>query len=267
MKKQEDSQIANSQQESSRLWIYAIIDSNDTTNASLKELEGISPVYNIPYKDIGAVAGNFYEGQIHDMKDYVLKHEEIVEKLMEYFTVLPMKFQTVLMKRENVLSMMEEYYSDFKENLCRLRNKVEFGIKALWLPDKIKGYVISASCKKRGGGTKITGSSPAKRFMKKKFEEYRTEKAFNEEAEKHITVIDNYFKELVVEKRLRRLQTEKLLLNASYLIEKRRENDFRQAFNRLKCSHDDLEYQLSGPWPPYNFIVLRERGHGLLNKL
>ena len=85
------------------------------------------------------------------------------------------------------------------------------------------------------------------------------EEALQEEAARYITVVDNHFKGLIAEKKLRKLPTENLLLNASYLVEKTKQNDFKQTFARLRGLQGDLEYQFTGPWPPYNFIVLNKR--------
>ncbi len=82
---------------------------------------------------------------------------------------------------------------------------------------------------------------------------------FQEEANRCIAVVDDYFNKIAVEKKLKRLQTESLLLNASYLVDKDRQNEFKQAFEQLKNAPSDLKFLFSGPWPCYNFINLTKR--------
>ena len=112
-----------------RIYAYAVIDSNSKITAPINGLEGIG-VYNIPYRDIGIVVS---EGeQIQDItQEHILKHEEVVEKLMEDFTVLPMRFHTLFNQEKDALLMMKEYCGDFRENLDRLRNKKEFGVRVI----------------------------------------------------------------------------------------------------------------------------------------
>jgi hypothetical protein len=50
-------------------------------------------------------------------------------------------------------------------------------------------------------------------------------------------------------------------------VDKEKSGDFKKAFGELKGSGGDLKYMLSGPWPAYNFIVLRHAGDGEFGSL
>jgi len=249
-----------------KIYTYAIIDSNDKIDESTNGLEG-APLYNIPYGNIGVVASNLHpHTQLLRRKatkylgvgvnpGYVLKHEEVVERLMENFTVLPVRFLTAFDRKEDVLSMMKDYYSDFRKNLDRLRNKVEFGIKVIWPGDTIRKRIINAFSKSNANEP-MSGNSPGKSFMKEKFEKYKIGKQFEKEADRCIAVVDNFFSEIATEKKLERLKSKNLLLTAFYLVKKERQSDFKEAFKRLRSTPSNLKYLFSGPWPPYNFIIL-----------
>ena len=92
--------------------------------------------------------------------------------------------------------------------------------------------------------------------MKEKFEKYKIDKEFKEEADKCITIIDDFFNRFVSEKRLEKLKTDNLLLDAAYLVDKEKQGDFKKAYEELKASPCDLQYLFSGPWPAYNFVTL-----------
>ncbi len=240
-----------------RIYTYGIIDSNASIVGPISGLEGVG-VYNLSYRDIGAVASKLIN-QIKEInREDVLKHEEVVERLMESFTVLPVRFSTTFNQEEEVLVMLKEYYQDFKENLERLCNKVEFGIRVIWPSETIKNRIIEAS-KKLNADVTIADNSPGKSFVKQKFEKYKIDKEFAEEASRCITVVDDYFNRIAGEKKLQKLASEELLLNAAYLVEKEKQNEFKQAFEQLKSAPSDLKYLFSGPWPPYNFINLNKK--------
>jgi D-mannonate dehydratase len=240
-----------------RIYVYAIIDSNEKISESIGGLEGAT-IYNISYQDIGAVVSNLIE-QIKEInKERILKHEEVVEKLTESFTVLPVKFLTTFNQEEEVLVMLKEYYNDFKENLNRLRNKVEFGIKVIWEASTIRNRIIDAY-KKSNLGIAVMDGSSAKSFVKEKFQNYKVDKEFEEEANRCIALIDDFFSRFAAEKKLAKLKTDNLLLSAFYLIEKDRQQDFKEAFERSKRTPGDLKFLCSGPWPPYNFINLNKK--------
>lgn len=234
------------------IYTYAIIDSNGEISDTITGLEG-ARLYSISYRDIGIVVSEPSE-QIQDItKEHILKHEEVVEKMMEDFTVLPVKFPTLFKRKEDILLMAKEYYTDFKENLHRLHNKVEFGIKVIWPADIIRKRIIDAYAKDNANVI-MSGNSPGKSFVKGKFEEYRVDKEFEEEAKRCVAAVDDVFSRFAIEKKLEKLKSENLLLNAYYLLEKEKQSDFKKEFERARVTEGDLKYLLSGPWPPYNFI-------------
>ena len=240
------------------IYTYAIIDSNSKISSSINGLGG-AVVYNIPYRDIGIVVSE--SEHVQDIaQEHILKHEEVVEKLMEDFTVLPMRFHTLFNQEKDALLMMKEYCGDFRENLDRLRNKKEFGVRVIW-PGDIKRKRIIDAYKKSNASAAMPDSSSVKSFVKEKFEEYKIDKEFEEEADKYIALIDNFFSRWACEKKIEKLKSENLLLNAFYLVEKEKEGDFKEAFERARdiCICGDLKYLFSGPWPPYNFISLTKK--------
>ena len=240
------------------IYTYAIIDSNSKISSSINGLGG-AVVYNIPYRNIGIVVSE--SEHVQDIaQEHILKHEEVVEKLMEDFTVLPMRFHTLFNREKDALLMMKEYCGDFRENLDRLRNKKEFGVRVIW-PGDIKRNRIIDAYKKSNASAAMPDSSSVKSFVKEKFEEYKIDKEFEEEADKYIALIDNFFSRWACEKKIEKLKSENLLLNAFYLVEKEKEEDFKEAFERARdiCICGDLKYLFSGPWPPYNFISLTKK--------
>lgn len=250
--------VCEATRDMTKIYTYGIVDSNNAIADPIKGLGG-AEVYNIPYLDIGILASNVHEKVKNANPKHVLEHEEVVEKLMENFTILPMRFCTIFDKRENVLSMMKEYYADFKENLDNLRNKVEFGIKVIWPGDMVKKR-ISDMCNKNSHIVSAV-NSPGKTFINEKYRTYKIDKEFEKEADRCIAAIDNFFRSAVIEKKYEKLESNNLLLSASYLVEKGNQDDFKQAFERLtKSVNADFKYLFSGPWPPYNFINLKKKG-------
>jgi len=244
-----------------KLYLYGIIDSSDQIKESIYGLEGAG-VYNIPFCDIGVVVSEICQPLQDITEDAVLEHEAVVEKLMADFTVLPVRFQTIVDSRDNLHSMMHSYYKDFKDNMGRLYNKLEFGIKVIWRAEKIKENIIKTLEKDEQKNLE-SDSSQGKKFMTEKFEKYKIDKEFQIKADKLIKAMDIFFSKFAAEKKLGRLKTENLLMDAVYLVEKDKKGDFREAFEYVKSARPDLKYLFSGPWPAYNFVVLSKKS-GLL---
>ncbi|MEI6297554.1 MAG: GvpL/GvpF family gas vesicle protein, partial [bacterium] len=133
-----------------KLYAYAIIDSNSGTEEPLIGLDGVS-VYTIPYRGIGIVVSDLEAHFEIKTEESILKHEEVVEALMEKFTVLPMRLYTVFSGKEEMLLKMKDHYEDFIKNMDRVYNKCEFGIKVIWAGNVIKKRIAIAH-KPKGNG-------------------------------------------------------------------------------------------------------------------
>ena len=242
--------------DSTKIYVYAIIDSDTLADESSLIGFNDNPVYCIPFSEIAAVVCNF-SSEIKDVKAGVVQHEKTVEKLMGSYTVLPMRFNTVFKNNENVISTIEKFYDDFKNNLKRLRGKAEFGIKVLWQADKIKENIVNGYDENEN--VALSGNSAAKEYLKKKYKAYKIDKIFKEKADEYISKIDKYFSDITIEKKLQKLQTDKLLVNAAYLVDKSQKDKILKIFKQLKEDINDLEFLFSGPWPAYNFIKMTKK--------
>jgi len=240
-----------------KLYLYGIIDSSSMIPEPICGLEA-SSVYNIPYCDIGAVVSEINQPVQAVSKRLVLEHEAVTEKLMEKFTVLPFRLLTILDGRENVLSMMGDYYGDFRGNLDGLRGKVEFGIKVIWPADKVKSRIIDA-CGTKNRNAHLLDDSVERRFVREKFEEHKIDRALREKADGYIHAMDVFLGKFAAAKRLETLRTENLLLSAVYLVTKDNQDNFREAFEHIRTARKDFKYLFSGPWPPYHFVTLRRK--------
>ena len=119
------------------LYIYAVMDSERELEAPLLGLDGL-PVGIIACGGMSAAFSNFERAGGRLNPDDALVHEAVVEKLMTIGTVLPFRFGTLFASQKDVLIMMVEHVTEFRENLARLRHKVEFSLKVLWPAESVE---------------------------------------------------------------------------------------------------------------------------------
>jgi hypothetical protein len=60
-------------------------------------------------------------------------------------------------------------------------------------------------------------------------------------------------KDVVREEQITIEPTQRLVLSASYLVERARLTDYRRELGRLQAERTNLHFLSSGPWPPYTF--------------
>ena len=114
-------------------------------------------IYFTPFKDINAVVSDVSEENfsqqtidknIKNMK-WVAEngqiHEKVTDSVMEKTTIIPMKFCTIFKTQENVKSMMEEKYADFKFNLKNLKGRAELGVKVYFDSAPLKQKILEES--------------------------------------------------------------------------------------------------------------------------
>ncbi len=239
------------------VYVYCIIDSNTLDkNFNLIGIEG-HEVFILPLNGLGMIVSNF-RTQKNDDQSYIKRcamlHEKITESLMEKYTVLPVKFHTVFKDKVSAINSFQKHYSDFEDNVKKLRNKIEYGLKVIWFVNEIKKNIDLNSL----GKSVLNGNSESKNYLKTVYNKYKQRERLKDLAKISADEINKYFDNFIVDKKLHVLRTDNLFLSAAYLIDKKDKDSFAQAFNKLrKDMEGKYEFLFTGPWPPYNFITLK----------
>jgi len=240
---------------------YCVLDSDGEIPEDVAGLYACD-VRNLPYGGIG-VAASVLTRSIDNLVARAVEHEKVVERLMKMHTVLPMRFPSVFGSREAVLAMLEQHYGDFRGDLQRLRNQVEFGIRVVrpiagldfGLRISDCGFVPQGESAFQLGGCRGP-EAPGKLYMQERYRRHKHRQRLSEQAAQFGHKLDAALSEFASEKRLRSLATDRFVFDGVYLVDNYRRVDFRRAFTGVKCSEPDFKYLFSGPWPPYNFITM-----------
>ena len=235
-----------------KIYLYCIAETDNPENFSV--LSGLENNYfiKIVFKDICFIAEQV---QTHYMniKRGILIHEKVIENIMQVCDVLPMRFNSIIKDENSALDILEKNYSKLKANLKKVSGKAEYGIKIIWNYDKILQNAEQEINK--DNLNIISGSSQAKEYLRNRLKKYKIDSFIEKEADKFIEKFISFFVNINHNKVIKKLQTEKLVLNASFLIYKNDEPLFKKACLKLKNSYEkDFNFLFSGPWPPYNFI-------------
>jgi hypothetical protein len=241
----------------SNKYLYGIIALGDSVQLGLKGIAG-ERIYNVPYREIGAVVGDLNDSAYEPTEDHLLRHEEAVENVMESHPILPARFSTVLSTHDEVISLLKRHYDEFIENLKRVKGKVELGVKVIWPADEIKDALQEKKKDPNQGNLGVLEQGPGTRYLFKRLEEKHLAEGIGTEADRLIEAINGLLSPYAVDKRLRRLVTERMLLSASYLVERDRVDQFKDGFRVMQERFNQLKALYSGPWPPYNFVTIGE---------
>lgn len=230
----------------SNYYIYCITDGETNIPAELRGF-GECNAYMIPFRDIQALVSpvtvTHYDSCLQNLK----VHEETIHIIMKNDSVLPMKFSTIVKSEEDVIRVLRNYYSQFIENLVKVKDKVELGIKIFF---KIENSPPQKSGKNMSG----------KEYFLGKYEQYLNLKAmlspYLNTVEKIHEKLDGISDESYFTVPLKN----NLIMNASYLVRREKYDDFKEETEKFKSQYKYFKIVFSGPWPPYHFVKVKEEG-------
>jgi len=239
---------------------YCVLDSGGEIAGDLAGLHACD-VWNLSYRGMG-VAVSILTKPIDDVVTGAIEHEKVVERLMQTHAVAPMRFPTIFGSGEAILAMLERHYSGFQDDLRRLRDRVEFGVRVLWpassdfgLRTSDCGFVSLDQSAIRLGGS-LGSETPGKLYMQERYRRHKHHQMLSDRAARFGRKLDAALSASAGEKRLRGFATDRFVFDGIYLVDKNRQVCFRGAFVDARSSEPGFRYLFSGPWPPYDFVTM-----------
>lgn len=229
--------------------IYAIIDSEHILDIDIKGIDGY-PVYIVAYKNISAAVSDINKDSLKVTAEKALVYEEVIECLMADYTLLPMRFGEPVKDDNDIIEILKQHYDEFTLNLTQVKGKLEYGLKALW---DIKNNKFETDVKDLSKVDEPKEGSCYKKYLLDKLKEHKANEAVIKRSEQIIESINKPLADLSFLSKLKKMTTPKLVLDAVYLVEKEKKEIFVQKAEELKATNGELDFLLTGPWPPFNF--------------
>jgi hypothetical protein len=184
-----------------------------------------SVVYAIPYLDVAAVVSDSPMKDCELTEQNTAKHEEAIRQVMGEYAVVPAEFGTI-MKNEIILKrLLKKAYDPLRECLKIVDNMVELGVKTVIT----KNTVFTDSQKRKDCASDIVNSLKA--------------------AAKQAVIGD--------------LFSDRLILNASFLVNRELVDAFSDEVSRMQNKYPALRFLYSGPWAPHNFVYIKIGADGV----
>lgn len=229
-----------------RQYLYCVIEGDELPSGVPSGLEGAA-LQTLACDGIAGVVSSIARSQVLvDLND-VIRHEMIVEKLMCARTLLPVRFGTVFKDRQDVLQVLSQRRSTFLNGLDLVRGKVELGVRVM-APN-----VPPVTDTPTDGDPPHLG--PGRRFMADRMRLHARSHALGRQFEALGSAINDRLMSYAQEHRLWRPASEKTAMNAAYLVRLEQLLAFRCEVERLRLARSDLQFLLTGPWPPYSFVT------------
>jgi hypothetical protein len=242
-------------------YVYCIIKSADERDFGPIGIgEGGNRVYTVHHGDLAAVVSDTPIRIYDPTRENVLAHELVNETVMREYTVIPMSFGTIFRTKDDIIELLKSTYRAFDDVLDKMRDKIEFGLKVLWDREKVIGRLEDADEEISRLKEEITSNAQSSTYFARMQLGRLVESALENAANTYVMDIHESLKPVAVASRSNKPIGDRMIMNAAYLVERSREQDFDEAVKALSRKHEDvLSFKYTGPWPPYNFVNIKLR--------
>ncbi len=242
-------------------YIYGIIETSKEESFDCSGIYPYEEVYAIPYRDISAVVS---DSQIIDYttltKDqvakYLLTHQQVIEKVMDSYTIIPMRLGTYALNIREVEEILSKGYAMFKDIFKEINNKIELDLVATWndLNSVIKEIGEEKEIKElkeklmsRSEGVSVEDQIKIGNLIKDIFDKKRERCALE---------IKTVLKDVSIDFREHSLMDDKMIFNTAFLISKDNHRDFDEKVEELNRRYlEKVNFRCVGPLPIYSFYT------------
>lgn len=197
----------------------------------------------------------------------IRQHEMVIEEIMKDITVLPFKFGTIFQSEENVEKLLKERNTEFKQIIANLEGKEEWGLKIYCAREKFNDTLKKENERVQDIEKEIASSSKGKAYLLKKKKSELIKNIVDEKISEYTQDSFERLKRTSLEAKINKIlpkevteKREPMVLNAAFLVNKKRVKEFNNVIQYLKTKYTDkgLIFDCTGPWPAYNFCTLPE---------
>ncbi|MBI2351527.1 MAG: GvpL/GvpF family gas vesicle protein [Deltaproteobacteria bacterium] len=215
-------------------------------------------VYTIGFRDIAALVSHHPLTKIKPLRDNLTLHHQVIKEAIQNFTIIPMVFGHIVRGAGEIRRLLEINYPEIDQELNRLGNKVEMGLKVLWDVDNIFEYFVNRDRELRDFRDRIFGRSRQPTQGEKIDLGRLFESKLNKERERHAAKVVRVLGNYTVESKVIPPTHEKMVMNGAFLIERGKEGLFEERVHLAAGLFDgNFTFDYSGPWAPHNFIALK----------
>jgi len=259
------------------LYVYGVVDRTELAGLPEDGVAAGYPVTLLPYRDLAAVVSavplaewgeeplKANLGNMAWLEASVRSHQAVLDTVLPLASLIPMKFATVYLAPAGVEAFLTEHYAAFLALLGELRGRQEWGLK-LYCDDALLAARIAEISPEVARLRAEIASKPkgAAYLLARKLQEVS-----DQEGERiEMAVADRTHTALSrcsAAAGLNPLQSseitgrsERMLLNAAYLVDVTAFDAFQSALAEVAAGYSShgFQFELSGPWPAYNFAAL-----------
>ena len=238
-------------------YLYAIIACPEPREFHVRGIgERGDLVHTINHRRLAAVVSDSPVIEYDNSRRNMMAHTLVLEEVMEDFDLLPVRFGTVSPDPAAIeASLLAPRYDEFTQLLGGMENRVELGLKAFWHDGVAIKEVVRESETIRNLRDTLEGRSLAETYYDRIRLGEAVEKALSEKRARDEETILSFIRPHVHKTRVNKITTDRMVLNAAFLVDTAKEPDVDAAVRELDREFSErLMFKYVGSVPPYNFV-------------
>lgn len=213
-------------------------------------------VYTIAVNGLAAVVSDSPIVEYESSRRHMMAHTRVLEEVMQSHTVLPVRFGIIAPDAAAIERQLAGARgAELTAILHRLEGKIEMGLKAFWFEEVIFNEIVAESPPIRQLRDSLAGRSAEETYYERirLGELIEAEMARRREAD--AAAIIERLRPEVEDLRLNAVITDRMVLNAAFLLPRAAEPALEAAINELDATMGKrIMFKYVGPVPPYNFV-------------
>ncbi len=239
-------------------YIYCVIGTMQERNFGPLGVGGRGDeVLTIGYEDLSMVVSNHPLARFVVNRENMLAHEKVIEEVMKEFdAVLPVRFGTVAKDADEIRTLLDRRYREFKNLLRDMDHKVELGVRGLWrAPDGIYREIGEQNREIRRRKEALR-KKPGKANIEERVELGKmVERALAGKKEREAEKILGALRRTASDCKLNPTTGDRMFMNAAFLVDRGWEKEFDNIMDDLSEEHKNrIIFTYAGPLPVFNFV-------------
>lgn len=247
----------------SGIYIYGVIKTSEPQEFGGIGIGDKAPkVLTVGFKDLAAVVSKspfmVYDSLAKEktVKDLVT-HQLVIENVMSQFTILPVKFGTMVETEGQVIKLLKKGLMLLRGELGRMEGKVELDVVASWQLPKILAAIYSSNRRVQKKQEEISKKDSKAATQDRVALGKLVERVLKSKRARCDWLILQTLKKKAEKICLHDLVSDEMIFNAAFLIKKADKAMFEKALDELDQRFEDtLNFRLVGPLPPYSFSTI-----------
>jgi len=235
-------------------YLYAITAGKDDCVFGPFGIDG-GLVYSISDGQVAAVVSDFSNAKIRPERRHLAAHQEVLKKLMEEATPLPMSFGIIAQGPKAIRKILSLHQKSFIEKLNHVAGRVEMGLRVTWDVQNIFEYFVLTHGELRAARDRYLGSH-REPSQEDKIEVGRMfDRILKEDREAYAEQVEEVLSDCCVEIRRNTPRNEREVINLACLVERDGQAQFEKGiFNAARLFDNNFAFDYNGPWAPHNFV-------------